>query len=155
MNESILYFEDIQVGDKCVSMGRTVTETDIVNFAGISGDYNMLHTDAEFAKDTLLGERVAHGLLGLVFGSGLFTRTVYNTRMSPALMAFMGLREWTFRRPIKIGDTIRIEMEVLEKTDLKPDRGRVVQRRTVYNQRGEAVQYGDAVLLIKKRHAEG
>jgi acyl dehydratase len=67
------YFEDMKVGDKCVSVGRTITEADIVNFAGISGDYNILHTDAEYAKTSIAGQRLAHGLLPLVVASGLYT----------------------------------------------------------------------------------
>ena len=68
------YFEEFEIGDTLETVGRTVTETDIVLFAGVSGDYNQLHTDAEFAKGALFGERVAHGLLGLAIASGLAAR---------------------------------------------------------------------------------
>jgi acyl dehydratase len=87
------YFEDIQVGDEYVSPGRTVTEADIVAFAGLSGDYNVLHTDAEYMKSSIFGERIAHGLLGLAISSGLGTRAVARPF---ATLAFLGLR-WRLR----------------------------------------------------------
>src|SRR3954471_22046595 len=97
------FFDDIEVGEAYESPGRTVTETDIVLFAGISGDYNVLHTDAELMKSSIFGERIAHGLLGLSIQSGLLTRA-----MAPyATLAFVGLR-WKFKGPIKIGDTIHV-----------------------------------------------
>jgi acyl dehydratase len=106
------YFEEIQVGEEYESPGRTVTETDIVLFAGLSGDYNILHTDAEFMKQSIFGERIAHGLLGLAIQAGLFTRAT----QPYATLAFVGLR-WRFKNPIKIGDTIRVLARVLAKKE--------------------------------------
>ena len=150
------YFEDIQVGDIAVSVGRTVTEADIVNFAGVSGDFNTLHTDAEFAKNSVAGERLAHGLLGLSIGSGLYTRTTYNMSTAEALTAFTEIRSWKFRKPILIGDTLRVESEIIEKDDSRPEStsGRIVARRTLYNQRDEVVQAGEFVYLFRKRPAK-
>ena len=146
------YFEDMNIGDKDVSVGRTITEADIVNFAGISGDYNTLHTDAEFAKNSIAGQRLAHGLLPLVVASGLYTRTAYNMSMMRQLTAFTELRSWKFKKPVLIGDTIHVEIEVVEKEDSRPDSssGKIVMKRTVLNQRDEVVQFGEYVLLIKK-----
>ena len=142
------YFEDIQVGDEYLSPGRTITETDIVAFAGLSGDYNVLHTDAEFMKSSIFGERIAHGLLGLSVSSGLGTRAVPKPF---ATMAFLGLR-WRFKGPIKIGDTIKVRMKVTAKKETsKPDRGIVTVQRVVLNQRDEAVQEGDTELMIERR----
>src|SRR2546428_13759357 len=93
-------FDEIQVDEEYASPGRTVTEADIVIFAGLSGDYNVLHTDAEFMKQSIFGERIAHGLLGLAIQAGLFTRAT----PPYATLAFVGLR-WKFKGPIKIGDT--------------------------------------------------
>src|SRR5215470_19632206 len=90
------YFEDIEVGDEYLSPGRTVTETDIVTFAGLSGDYNVLHTDAEFMKGSIFGERIAHGLLVLTIQAGLFSRA---TRPY-ATTAFAALR-WKFKGPVR------------------------------------------------------
>jgi acyl dehydratase len=142
------YFEDVQVGDEYVSPGRTVTEADIVAFAGLSGDYNVLHTDAEYMKTSIFGERIAHGLLGLSIASGLGSRAVPR---SFATIAFLGLR-WRFKGPIKIGDTIKVRMRVSDKKETsKPDRGIVTIQRSVLNQRGEVVQEGDTELMIERR----
>jgi acyl dehydratase len=142
------FFEDIQVGDEYLSPGRTVTEADIVAFAGLSGDYNVLHTDAEFMKTSIFGERIAHGLLGLSISSGLGTRAVARPF---ATLAFLGLR-WRFKGPIKIGDTIKVRLKVTDKRETsKPDRGIVTVQRHVLNQRGELVQEGDTELMIERR----
>jgi len=143
------YFEEIEVGEEFESPGRTVTETDIVLFAGLSGDYNVLHTDAEFMKKSIFGERIAHGLLGLTIQSGLF----YRTGRVFATLAFVGLK-WKFKGPIKIGDTIRLRTRVASKRETsKADRGLVVVERTVVNQRDEVVQEGETELLVERRPA--
>jgi acyl dehydratase len=142
------YFEDIQVGDEYLSPGRTITEADIVAFAGLSGDYNVLHTDAEFMKSSIFGERIAHGLLGLSISSGLGTRAVPRPF---ATIAFLGLR-WRFKGPIKIGDTIKVRLKITAKKETsKPDRGIITVQRAVLNQRGELVQEGDTELMIERR----
>lgn len=143
------YFEEIEVGEEYVSPGRTVTEADIVIFAGLSGDYNVLHTDAEFMKTPIFGERIAHGLLGLAIQSGLLTRG-----MRPyATIAFLGLR-WKFKGPIKIGDTITVRAKVISKKETsKPDRGVVTLERQVTNQKGEVVQEGETDLMVARKGA--
>ena len=139
-------WEDIEVGEEYESPGRTVTEADIVLFAGLSGDYNVLHTDAEFMKESIFGERIAHGLLGLAMQSGLLTRA-----MTPyATIAFGGLR-WKFKAPIKIGDTIRVRARVLAKKATKSDRGLITLERTVLNQRDGVVQEGETDLIVERR----
>ncbi|MDR3562984.1 MAG: MaoC/PaaZ C-terminal domain-containing protein [Negativicutes bacterium] len=147
------YFDDMEVGDKCVSVGRTITEADIVNFAGISGDYNILHTDAEYAKNSIAGQRLAHGFLSMVVASGLYTRTPYGMAMTGTLTAFTEIRSWKFKKPVLIGDTIHVEVEITEKIDAKPESssGKIVMTRTILNQRNEIVQTGEFVLLVKKR----
>ena len=141
------YFDEIELSEEHESPGRTVTEADVVMFAGLSGDYNVLHTDAEFMKTTIFGERIAHGLLCLAIQSGLFSRAT-----APyATLAFGGLR-WKFKLPVKIGDTIRLRAKVIEKKDLdKPDRGLVTLERTILNQREEIVQQGQTDLIVQKR----
>ena len=142
------YFEDIRVGDEYVSPGRTVTEADIVAFAGLSGDYNILHTDAEYMRTSIFGERIAHGLLGLALQSGLGTRAMARPF---ATLAFLGLR-WRFKAPIKIGDTIKVRLKVTDKRETsKPDRGIVAIQRSVLNQRGEVVQEGDTDIMVERR----
>jgi acyl dehydratase len=145
------YFEEIDVGEEYESPGRTLTETDIVLFAGVSGDYNVVHTDAEFMKGSIFGERIAHGLLGLAMQAGLFTRAT----QAYATIAFAGLR-WKFKGPIKIGDTIRVRAKVTAKKETsKADRGVVTVEREVLNQRDEVVQEGETDLMVERRPAAG
>ncbi len=106
-----MYFEEFEAGQKIISAGRTVTESDIVTFAGLSGDYTQIHTDAEFSKNTPFGQRVAHGLLGMAIASGLAAQTGV---LEGTVLAFREIVEWKFVKPIFIGDTIHVEMEVRE-----------------------------------------
>src|SRR5712691_10343870 len=105
-----LYFDDVAVGQEWESLGRTVTETDIVNFAGLSGDFNPIHIDHEFAKTTLFRKPIAHGLLVQAMGSGLGLN--YPPMRTLAIIA---IKEWRFLEPVYIGDTIRSKSKVLEK----------------------------------------
>ena len=145
------YFEDVQLGDKFTSVGRTVTETDVVNYAGLSGDYNLIHTDAEFAKNSLMGQRIAHGMLVMCMSSGLFSRTPYSMSLSDSLIAASGIKEWRFRKPVLMGDTVYNQSEVIEKVDHHPERGKVIFKRLILNQRGEIVQEGIAEITVAKR----
>jgi acyl dehydratase len=145
---SPLYFEDFAVGDEFVTLSRTVTEADIVAFAGLSGDYNQLHTDAEFAKDTLFGERIAHGLLGLAITGGLKQRLGI---FDGTVMAFLGLT-WDFVGPIRIGDTVHARMIVAEtRATHKPDRGILVQEVELINQDDSTVQKGRHTVMMQRR----
>ena len=146
-----IYFEDLNVGDTFKSPGRTVTQVDVVAFAGLSGDYMPLHTDIEYGKSTMYGEPIAHGLLGLSIASGLFTRTKLATGFVNAVMALLGL-EWKFTGPIKFNDTIHVSVKVIDKRETsKPDRGIITLERSVINQRGETVQIGKTPVMIKRR----
>ncbi|MFQ5828581.1 MAG: MaoC/PaaZ C-terminal domain-containing protein [Candidatus Methylomirabilia bacterium] len=141
------HFEEIEVGEEYLSPGRTLTEADIVIFAGLSGDYNVLHTDAEFMKLSIFGERIAHGLLGMAIQSGLLARA-----MRPyATLALLGLR-WKFKSPIKIGDTIKVRAKVIAKKETsKSDRGIITLERQLINQKGEVVQEGETDLMVARR----
>jgi acyl dehydratase len=144
-------FEDIETGVDYLSPGRTVTEADVVAFAGLSGDYNELHTNAEFMRQHPFGQRIAHGLLGLAIQSGLTTRT-----LPPSdIVGFLGINGWRFTQPIFIGDTIRLRIDVKEKrlSSSQPGRGVVVYGRTLINQRGEVVQHGEVANLVTCRDA--
>jgi acyl dehydratase len=148
MSEHRRYFDEIELDEEYESPGRTVTEADIVMFAGLSGDYNVLHTDAEFMRTSIFGERIAHGLLGLAIQSGLGTRAMARPF---ATIAFLGLR-WRFKGPIKIGDTIKVRIKVSDKRETsKPDRGIVVLQRSVTNQRGEVVQEGETEIMVERQ----
>jgi acyl dehydratase len=144
-----VYFEDIPVGEEYASPGRTVTEADVVIFAGLSGDYNVLHTDAEHMKTSQFGERIAHGLLGLSIQQGLLDRVVTAQVTGP-----LAAVKWKFKGPIKIGDTIHVEARVTAKRDgEQPAWGVVTVARRVVNQRGEVVQEGETDHLVGRRPA--
>ncbi|AEG33032.1 MaoC domain protein dehydratase [Thermus thermophilus SG0.5JP17-16] len=148
-----MYFEDFEVGQRFTTPARTVTEADVVNFAGVSGDYNPIHTDAEFAKSTPFGQRIAHGLLVLSMLTGLRQRTGH---FEGTVIAWLEIRNYRFLKPVFIGDTVRGESEILEKRETsKPDRGILVQRVRVYNQRGEVVQEGEFVTMVRRRPSPG
>ncbi len=142
------YFEEFQEGQSMQSPGRTLTETDIVLFAGLSGDYNPLHTDAEFARGSRFGGRIAHGLLGLAFASGLAGRL---NLFEGTVLAFMGL-EWRFRAPVVAGDTLHVVAKVAGRRELRRLGGGVVSFDVrLVNQRGETVQKGRWDILVKGR----
>lgn len=145
------YWEDLEVGETYTSPSRTITEADIVNFAGLSGDYNELHTSEQFCQGTMFGKRIAHGLLGLAIASGLFTRTELCMEIQRNLIAFLGL-EWKFKGPIMIGDTVTVKVKITDKKETKnPERGIFVLKRELVNQKGEVVQEGETPLMIKRR----
>jgi acyl dehydratase len=142
------HFEDFAVGVEFTTSARTVTEADIVHFAGLSGDFNPLHMDEEFAKQTIFGTRIAHGLLGLSIASGLISQLGLTRGTA---IAYLGL-VWSFRGALRAGDTIRIRLRIAEKREAsKPGRGIVRMAVTVLNQKGEVVQEGENTLMMKSR----
>jgi len=142
------YFEEFEVGEEIVSPGRTVTEADVVNFAGLSGDYNPLHTDEEYAKGTMFGKRIAHGLLGLAITSGLRARTGV---LDGTGLAFLDLK-LTFKGPIFINDTLTMKMKVKEKRETKkPDRGIIIMDVDLLNQDGDVVQVSEHTLMVARK----
>jgi acyl dehydratase len=144
-----LYFEDVEVGFRFETPGRTVTEADLVAFSGISGDFNPLHTDSVFAERSIYGERVAHGALVLSLATGLRQRTGL---FDGTLMGLLEIRNWRFAKHVGIGDTIRVVSEITElRATSKPDRGIMVQRIEVLNQDDTAVQTGEFVLMLRRR----
>ncbi len=146
------YFEEFNVGDKVTSQGRTITESDIVTFAGLSGDYNPIHTDAEFAKAGLFGERIAHGLLILSIASGLAWQLGF---MAGTADAFLSL-DWKFAGPTKIGDTIYASATVAQKREMPGSTGgMVVFNVEVTNQKDEVIQRGKWSVLVRGMKAEG
>jgi acyl dehydratase len=141
-----LYFEEFEVGDQVEGVGRTITETDVVNFAGISADWNLIHTDAEYSAKGMFGQRVAHGLLILSIASGQAVRLGF---MEDTILAFRGL-EWKFQRPVFIGDTVRLRVTVEEKKDMRRiGGGLVIFKMEVINQKDEVCQRGTWEILCK------
>lgn len=146
-------FDDIEVGRVFVSPGRTVTEADVVAFAGLSGDYNPVHTDAHFMKTHPLGRRVAHGLLGAAFASGLAARIGLFDGITIALLE-TSLR---YVEPLRIQDTVHLEMKITDKRrSSKNDRGVVTTERRLINQDGQVVIDSTWVTLVatKKRSTD-
>jgi acyl dehydratase len=143
------YFEEFETGMTFLSPGRTVTESDIVNFAGLSGDYTQIHTNVEFSKSTPVGQRVAHGILGLSIASGLATRTGV---LEGTVIAFREIREWKFIKTVFIGDTVRVSMHVLETKELRRMGGGLVNiELRLLNQNDETVMKGIWKVLMASR----
>jgi 3-hydroxybutyryl-CoA dehydratase len=141
-----LYFEEFETGQRIKSVGRTVTETDVVNFAGLSGDFNQIHTDAEYSKDTPYKERVAHGLLVLSIASGL---AVQSGVLEGTIIAFREISEWKFVKPVFIGDTIYVELNVNQtKAIPRLGGGIIFIELDVLNQRAETVMKGTWKVLV-------
>jgi acyl dehydratase len=142
-----IFFEDLAVGQEYTSPGRTVTETDVVLFAGLSGDYNVLHTDAEHMKASLFGERIAHGLLGFAIQQGLASRG----EPTAAHGCLAGVK-WKFKGPIRLGDTIHVRSRIAGLQDgAVAGQGLVTVERQVINQHGEVVQEGETAHLLERR----
>ena len=142
-----LYFDDLELGQEWTSGGRTITESDIVNFAGFSGDFNPIHIDHEFAKGTPFRRPIAHGFAVFSIASGLGV-------MTPPVrtIALLRVPYWNFQLPVFAGDTIRTMTRVVEKTLRgRGKRGEVVWYRGVLNQDGKVVQEGQVVTLIECR----
>jgi acyl dehydratase len=142
-----LFFDDVEVGQNWLSLGRTITQADIVNFAGLSGDFNPIHIDHEFAKTTPFRQPIAHGLLVFSVGSGLGVN-------APPMrtLAVLSLREWQFVGPVFIGDTIRVRSEVLAKEErARGRRGVITWKRQIINQENKVVQEGVSVTLVEGR----
>ena len=113
------YFETVEEGDTSTTGGRTITEADVVNFAGISGDFNHLHLDDVRMAESSFGERIAHGMLVLSAATGLLWQD-RSQEEREALVAFYGIDRLRFRGPVFLGDRIHVETEVIE-TERKPD----------------------------------
>ncbi len=142
-----LTFDQFNLGDVFTSQARTVTETDVVNFAGLSGDFNPLHTDEEFGKSTPFGARIAHGMLvasmatGMANWSGVFEGTTI------ALME----QVIRYKGAVMFGDTVHLELTVADKKETsKPNRGIVKFDTAVVNQDGKAVIEGQWTLMMAR-----
>ena len=146
-----LYFEEFEQGVELVTPGRTMTETDIQLFAGLTGDYTQIHTDVEFCKDTLFGQRVAHGLLGLSIASGLGARLGFIEGTAVALREIT----WKFTGPIFIGDTIHLAIQVSNKKAMpRLGMGLITFDVSLLNHKDEVVQKGQWKALILSQDAK-
>lgn len=148
-----MYYEDFEVGMELLTPSRTITQTDIVNFASLSGDFNAPHSDHEFCKSQPYGEPIAHGPLiyavmgGLTYASGINDGTI---------VAMLGTDAWRIHLPVKHGDTIHVMQRVISKRPTsKPDRGIVEFEREIRNQRGEVVHSLKGTNMYLRRPASG
>ncbi len=143
-----LYFEEFEIGAKYVSQGRTVTEGDVVAFAGLSGDYNPLHTDAKFAATTPFGERIAHGMLTVAISTGMSNWTGIFAGTTIALLE----QNIKYTGAVKFGDTVHLEMEVTEKKETsKPDRGIIYIAAKMLNDGEQVVVDMKWTLMMKRK----
>jgi 3-hydroxybutyryl-CoA dehydratase len=139
------YYEDITIGQKFRSGGRTITEGYVLQFAMLSGDWHPLHTDYAYARDSAFGAPISHGMLTLAVTTGLMT-------LSPeSIQAFYGMDRVRFLRPVKFGDTITVESEVLARRPLTNGSGIVDLQVTVVNQHDEAVLSTQMEFLVRSR----
>ena len=143
------YYEDMVVGEEFESPARTVSETDIVNFSALSGDWSPVHSDEEYCRQTPYKTRIAHGLFGLAVAEGLKFRI---PEFSCARYVASLFWNYKFTGPILMGDTIRVRVKVQSKRETKKtDRGIVVEYVTMLNQRNEVVQEGEHGLMIWRK----
>jgi acyl dehydratase len=146
------FFDEWVEGEEYVTPSRTLTETDVVMFAAMTGDYNELHTSEEFMKHSQFGKRIVHGLLGISISHGLLFRTGF---LEGTAIAFLVIDSWKFKAPLFIGDTIRVKIKVAEKkpSKSKPDRGIVKLFLEIVKQDGTAAQSGYKTIMIKRASA--
>jgi acyl dehydratase len=141
-------FEDFEIGQEFISPGRTVTEADIINFAGLTGDWSELHVNREFAEKGHFGQRIAHGALTFSLSTGLSVRIGL---LDEGLIAFYGVERLRFIQPVYIGDTLRVRKRVESKEDKGERSGLLTFTTHVLNQRNEIVMSYEDRLLLKKR----
>ena len=144
-----LYFEEFQPGQEILTAGRTLTEADVVNFAGISGDFNQIHVDAQYSSRTVIGQRIVHGLLVASVASGLAVQTGV---LEGTVIVFREIAEWKFLKPVFLGDTIHAVLRVKETKDLRRAGGGLVTiDLEVLNQHDEVVNHGIWIVLVAAR----
>jgi len=146
-----LFLEDFDVGMTFETPRRTVTEADVVAFAGVSGDFNPLHTDEEFAKNGPFGRRIGHGVLTLAILTGLWDRLGF---LTGSVEAFYGIDKLRFTRPVFFGDSLRATVKVVEKKERETN-GMIVFSNEVVNQRGETVLVCDTKVVVRRKPAGG
>jgi acyl dehydratase len=147
-----LFFEDLEPGQKWTSVGRTVTESDVVGFSGLSGDFNPIHLDAEATKNGIFGQRVAQGVLGISMATGLLDSLGL---FKESMGAMLSIERWKFLGPMFIGDTIHLELSIESvRITSKGNAGVVERRLTLVKQTGEVIQDGIITVLVLTKSAK-
>jgi len=146
-----MHYEDFSPGQAFESSGRTITEADLTMFSMLSGDWNPIHANAEYAATTRYKQRLGHGALGIALATGMMHEMGIFDRTA---VAMLGLKEWAFKKPIFIGDTLHLRLEVVGARPGESARmGAIDRRLQLINQRGEIVQDGTSEVLVLKRDA--
>lgn len=144
----LAYFEDYCVGDEYQTPARTINAADVKQFADFTGDHHPLHLDEDFARGTIFGQRISHGLLGLALVNGLAYGSIID---ETHVMAFLGI-SWAFAAPIYLGDTLHARIRIAgRRATSRPDRGIVCQAIELINQHSAVVQHGEFTFLIARR----
>jgi acyl dehydratase len=144
-------FDDLRIGDEVATIGRTITETDVVNFAGVSGDFHPEHMNDEYAKKGPIGRRIVHGLLTTAAATGMVNQTGITEGTTIAVLEM----KQKFLKPVKFGDTIHSVFRIADKKETrKPDRGIVTATLTVLNQKDEAVLEAEIVMMLYRKGYE-
>jgi len=142
-----LYYEDFEIGDRFMTAGRSIDQSDINIFAGLSGDYHQLHTNEQYAENAIFGKRVAHGILtlaitsGLIFRSGIFEETG---------LGHLGSTE-KYLKPVFPGDSIHAEIKIIDKRPMGEGRGKITARVDTKNQNDIVVLTQEINILVKSR----
>lgn len=145
------YFEDYEVGEVFVSPARTITETDVVLFASLTGDWHPLHTDVTYAATTVFGERIAHGMLTMAVGMVLVLRLGQNIYLPKHFIAMSGIDGLRFTAPVRLGDTIR-SVNRVSALEAKDDKRGVLQYASeIRNQDDRAVVVWTSRMLVARR----
>ncbi len=144
-----MYFEDFEPGQVFETGGRTITETDLTMFSMLTGDWNAIHSDAEFAKSTRFGERIVHGVFGIGLAIGLMhTLGIFEK----SAVAMLGIADWKFHKPVFIGTTLRLKMTIIDKALGKSgNTGRVGRQFELIDQDGEVCHSGRSDVLVTTR----
>lgn len=147
------FYEDFEVGQTFISGGRTITETDLTMFSMISGDWNPIHADMEFAKKTKFEQRVVHGVLGIAVSTGMMHELGI---FHESVIAMLGYKRWEFRLPLFINDTLHLKLTILNKSLGKSgNNGKLERSFRLINQNGEVVQEGESDVLVLTKQGFG
>lgn len=149
MTDTSMYYDDLHIGLVLTSLGRTVTETDLVTFSMLSGDWNPIHADENFARGTDYGQRVVHGLLGLSILTGLMDHAGW---FATSAVGMLDIKDWQFTHPLFVGDTLHCELEISHmRLTSRGDRGIVGRSFRLRNELDEIVQQGQIPMMIRVR----
>ncbi|MBU9737027.1 MaoC family dehydratase [Diplocloster agilis] len=146
------FFEDVPLGYSTASpYGRTIREADIINYAGISGEYAPIYIDDEYAKQTRYGRVVAQDMMLFTFTTSIDTNNELTAKINKAILVSKGTKNWKIYGKAYVGDTIYTKSEIVDKIDNKPTRGVIVTQMSILNQKGEVLQSGEYHLIVAKK----